>query len=57
MKGKTVVTYGITVLFLAGLVFLFSQAFDGLAPPLTTTESFSEALWGTWGAVIVVFSS
>lgn len=56
MKVKTVLTYGIAVLLLLGLVFVFYQAFEEVTPPLTTTESFSEALWGTWGATIVIVS-
>jgi hypothetical protein len=56
MKVKTVLTYGIAVLFLLGLVFIFYQAFQDVSPPLTTSESFSEALWGTWGATIVIVS-
>jgi hypothetical protein len=56
MKVKTVLTYGIAVLLLLGLVFIFYQAFQDVSPPLTTSESFSEALWGTWGATIVIVS-
>jgi hypothetical protein len=56
MKVKTVLTYGIAVLFLLGLVFIFYQAFQDVSPPLTTSESFSEALWGTWGATIMIVS-
>jgi hypothetical protein len=56
MKVKTVLTYGIAVLLLLGLVFVFYQAFEEVTPPLTPTESFSEALWGTWGATIVIVS-
>jgi hypothetical protein len=56
MKVKTVLTYGIAVLLLLGLVFIFYQAFQDVSPPLTTSESFSEALWGTWGATIMIVS-
>ena len=44
MKVKPFLTYGIAVLLLIGFVFIFYQAFQGVTPPLTTTESFSEAL-------------
>jgi hypothetical protein len=56
MKVKPFLTYGIAVLLLIGLVFVFYQAFQGVTPPVTTTESFSEALWRTWGATIVIAS-
>jgi hypothetical protein len=56
MKVKPFLTYGIAVLLLIGFVFVFSQAFQGVTQPVTTTESFSEALWGTWGVTIVIVS-
>jgi hypothetical protein len=56
MKVKPVLTYGIAVLLLLGLVFVFYQAFQGVSAPMTTTASFSEALWGTWGATVVIVS-
>ena len=56
MKVKLFLTYGIAVLLLIGFVFVFSQAFQGVTQPVTTTESFSEALWGTWGVTIVIVS-
>jgi hypothetical protein len=56
MNVKPFLTYGIAVLFLLGLVFVFYHMFQGLTLPETTTESFSEALWGTWGATIVIVS-
>jgi hypothetical protein len=56
MKVKPFLTYGIAVLLLLGFVFVFYKAFQGITPPVTTTESFSEALWGTWGATIVIVS-
>jgi len=56
MKVKPFLTYGIAVLLLIGFVFVFSQAFQGVTQPFTTTESFSEALWGTWGVTIVIVS-
>jgi len=56
MKGKTVLTNVIAVLFLVGLVFVFYHSFQGVVAPQTTSESFSEALWGTWGATIVIVS-
>ena len=56
MKVKPFLTYGIAVLLLIGFVFVFSQAFQGVTQPVTTTESFSEALWGTWGVTIIIVS-
>ena len=56
MKVKPFFTYGIAVLLLIGFVFVFSQAFQRVTQPVTTTESFSEALWGTWGVTIVIVS-
>jgi hypothetical protein len=56
MKVKTVLTYGIAVLLFIGFWFIFYQAFDGLSLPITSTESFSEALWGTWGVTIIIVS-
>jgi hypothetical protein len=48
MNVKPGLTYGIAILLLFGFVFVF--------PPITSTESFSEALWETWGATIVIVS-
>jgi len=56
MRVKTVLTYGIAILLLFGFVFVFYHALQGVTPPETTTETFSEALWGTWGATIVIVS-
>jgi len=56
MKGKPVITYGIAVLLLLGLLVVFYQSFQGITPPSTTMESFSESLWGTWGVTIVIIS-
>jgi hypothetical protein len=56
MKTKTGLTYGIAILLIVGFWVVFYQAFEGLSPPITSTESFSEALWGTWGATIVIVS-
>ena len=56
MKVKPFLIYGIALLLLIGFVFVFSQAFQGVTQPVTTTESFSEALWGTWGVTIVIVS-
>jgi len=56
MKVKPFITYGITVLLFIGFVFVFYHALQGITPPKTTTETFSEALWGTWGATIVIAS-
>jgi hypothetical protein len=56
MKRKSVLTNGLAFLFIIGLIFLFYQAVQGITTPITPTESFSQALWGTWGATIVVMS-
>ncbi len=56
MKTKTFLTYGLSVLFLLGLIVVFSQAFQDVSAPVTSSESFSEALWGTWGATIIIVS-
>ena len=56
MKGKSVVTNGLAVLFIIGLFFLFYQVVQRVSTPVTPVESFSQALWGTWGAAIVVMS-
>ena len=56
MKVKTGLTYSIAILLLIGFVFVFYQTSEGLSPPITSTEPFSEALWGTWGATIVIVS-
>ena len=56
MKIKPFLTYGIAVLLLIGFVFVFYHAFQGVTLPVTTTESFSEALWGLWGVTIVIVS-
>jgi hypothetical protein len=56
MKTKTLLTYGLSVLFLLGLILVFSQAFQDVSAPVTSSESFSEALWGTWGATIIIVS-
>jgi hypothetical protein len=56
MKTKTILTYGLSLLFLLGLIYIFYQAFEGVSAPITPSESFSEALWGTWGATIIIVS-
>jgi len=56
MNVKSGLTYGIAILLLFGFVFVFYQAFEGVSPPVTSTESFSEALWEIWGATIVIVS-
>lgn len=56
MKTKTVLTYGLSVLFLLGLLYVFSQAFQDISTPITSSESFSQALWGTWGVTIIIVS-
>jgi hypothetical protein len=54
MKIKTVITYGFALFFLIGLVFLFYPTLDNVTAPQTTSESFSTALWSTWGVAIVI---
>jgi len=56
MKGKLLITYGLALLFLLGLIFLFYQAFQEVSAPITSSESFNEVLWGTWGVTIVIVS-
>jgi hypothetical protein len=56
MKGKPVIIYGIAVLLFLGLLVVFYHSFQGISLPSTTTESFSESLWGTWGVTIVIVS-
>jgi hypothetical protein len=56
MKTKTVLTYSLSLLFLFGLIYVFSQAFQDVSSPITSSESFSQALWGTWGATIIIVS-
>jgi hypothetical protein len=56
MKRKSILTYGVAVFFLFGLIIVFNRAFQGLTLPQTTTEPFGGALWGTWGATIVIVS-
>jgi hypothetical protein len=56
MRGKPVITYGMALLLLLGLFLVFWSTFQGVTQPLTPTESFGEALWGTWGVTIVIVS-
>jgi hypothetical protein len=56
MNIKPFVTYGVAILFLIVVMFLLRNAIPGLATPQTTTETFSQALWGTWGAAIIIVS-
>jgi hypothetical protein len=56
MKAKTVLTTGLALLFLLGLLYIFYQPFQGISTPITPSESFSQALWGTWGATIIIVS-
>jgi len=53
-KVKFLIIYSIAILLLIAMVFLFYRAFQGVTPPSTTTESFSDALWGTWGVTIII---
>ena len=56
MKTKTILTTGLALLFLLGLIYVFSRAFQQVSTPITSSESFSQALWGTWGATIIIVS-
>jgi len=56
MKAKEVLTYGFSLLFLLGLIVVFSQAFQDISAPVTSSESFSDALWSTWGATLIIVS-
>jgi hypothetical protein len=56
MRPKTILTYGLSLLFLLGLLYIFSQVFQDVSAPITSSESFSQALWGTWGATIIIVS-
>jgi len=56
MKTKPLITYGFAGFLLLGFVIVFYYALQGVVVPQTTTESFSLALWETWGATIVIIS-
>jgi len=56
MKVKTVIIYTVAVLFLLSFFYVFSGAFHDISPPVTSSESFSQALWSTWGATIIIVS-
>jgi uncharacterized membrane protein YgdD (TMEM256/DUF423 family) len=56
MKIKPFLTNGIAILLLLGFLFVFYQMFQGVTPPVTTTESFNETLWSTWAASILIIS-
>jgi hypothetical protein len=56
MKPKTIITYGFALFFLIGIVYLFYPVFNNLSAPLTVSESFSTALWSTWGISIVIIA-
>ncbi len=56
MKRKPLLTYGMAVLFLLGLIIIFYQALQGVTVPSTTTVQFGSALWETWGATMVIAS-
>jgi len=56
MKSKPVIVYGFAVIFLIALIYLFFHAFSNVAAPSTSSESFNEALWGTWGVTIIIIS-
>ena len=53
MKTKPVITYGMAALLFLGLLILFYHSIPN-AGPVTSTQPFSEALWGTWGMTIVI---
>jgi uncharacterized membrane protein len=54
MKIKPVITYGLSGLLIVGLIILFYRALPGVSQPVSSTESFNEALWGTWGVTIII---
>ena len=54
MKVKTVIVSGFALFFLLALAYLFFHALSGVSAPSTTSESFSQALWGTWGVAIII---
>jgi hypothetical protein len=54
MKTKTVIVSGFALFFLLALAFLFFHAFSGVTAPPTSSVSFNEALWGTWGVAIII---
>jgi hypothetical protein len=56
MKRKTILTYSFAFFFLLGFIYVFSDAFQGISSPVTSSESFSQALWSTWGATIIIVS-
>jgi hypothetical protein len=56
MKTKPVILSAIVILFLCAMVFLFYRGLQGAAVPPTSQDSFSNALWGTWGVAIVIIS-
>jgi hypothetical protein len=56
MKVKPFLTNGIAILLILGFLFVFYQMFQGVTSPVTTVESFNEALWETWAASIVIIS-
>jgi hypothetical protein len=54
MKLKPFITYGMALLLLLGIGLLFRDALQGVVAPYTTSESFSEALWSTYGVCIII---
>jgi hypothetical protein len=55
MKKKPVITYGMSALLFLALLLLFYHSIPNVAPA-TSTQPFSEALWGTWGMTIVIIA-
>jgi hypothetical protein len=53
MKTKTVITYGMSAILFLGLLLLFYHSIPNVSP-VTSTQPFNEALWGTWGMTIVI---
>lgn len=59
MKIKPFITYGIAILFLLVVVFLFVRVLQGLTlnkPEFVSFNDFGNALWGLWGIAIVIIS-
>lgn len=54
MMIKTSVTYGIAILLFLIIGVFFYQILGLVTTPVTTTENFGVALWGTWGLTIVI---
>ncbi|HVQ01300.1 MAG TPA: hypothetical protein VMT57_07280 [Candidatus Thermoplasmatota archaeon] len=56
MNTKPVITYGMSAFLFLGLLLLFYHSIPSVAPAATSTQPFSQALWGTWGMTIVIIA-